>query len=231
MAYPEEIVSRSAYKEKIPIANLNADDFCVTRRIEGKVSDNIDILDGKPNLDPDCMGNIVEMSVNLLGGAFLPEHTLWIQDGEGKLPWDGKKDVRVDDYPGCYRIHDGEFVYFKASILHHAVYPHDYQLKNKGQYKAYHDALKKNIEIAFKDGVATNISVTLVLDSDPTNLNYWHLKMVALLTGTDIELKNDSSYRQLVFSHILCHVLCKQFLQENATTGKITHDIYTKETT
>ncbi|MBQ9356022.1 MAG: hypothetical protein IJT98_01850 [Prevotella sp.] len=168
------------------------------------------------------------MSVNLLGGVFLPDHTLWIQVGDGKQPWDGQKDVRVNDYPGCYRMHDGEYVYFKATTLHHADYPNDYLLRNKGQYKAYHDALKKNIEIAFKDGVATSIPVTLVLVSDPTNLNYWHLKMITFLTGTTVELRNGSSYRELVFSHILCHVLCKQFLQEDATTGMVPPDMYMK---
>lgn len=228
MTYPEEIVSRSAYKEKILIEALNVDNFCVTRRIDGKVSEHVDILNGYPVLDPDCLGNIVEMSVNLLGGAFLPDHTLWVQVGEGKRPWDGKKDVRVEDYPGCYRLHDGEYVFYKANLLHHAVYPNGYLLKNKEQYKAYHNALNKEIDTAFKENVITNISVTLMLDPDPSNLNYWHLKTLTLLTEKMVELKNDSSYRKLIFSHILCHVLCKHFLQKDATSGKIRPDIYMK---
>ena len=84
MTYPEEIVCRSVYKEKLPIEDLNAEEYCVTRRIEGNVADNVDFQNGKPVLDPDCVGTIVEMSVNLLGGLFIPEHTLWVQEGEGK---------------------------------------------------------------------------------------------------------------------------------------------------
>lgn len=228
MAYPEEIVSRSTYKEKIPIDALNTEEYCVTRRIDGKIADNVDILNGRPVLDPDCMGNIVEMSVNLLGGLFLPEHTLWVQEGEGKHPWDGERDVRIEDYPDCYRLHDGEFVFYKASLLHQAEYPNEYQLENKSQYKAYHDALKKTIDKAFTEGVTTNISVTLVLDSDPSNLNYWHFVTRTILTGTTVELKNASSYRKLVFSHILCHVLCKEFQVQDTTTGMISPDVYVK---
>ena len=228
MVYPEEIVCRSAYKAKIPLEDLHSDEFCVTRRIVGKVADNVEYQNGKPVLDPDCLGNIVEMSVNLLGGPFLPEHTLWIQEGEGKQPWDGIKDVKIENYPGCYRLHDGEYVFYKATLLHHASYPNAYQLKNKDQYKAYHNALKKKIETSFKEGAITNISVTLTLDSAPSNLNYWHFEMLTFLTGTSVELKNDSSYRKLIFSHILCHVLCKEFQQKDTTTCKITRDIYIK---
>jgi len=181
MAYPEEIVSRSTYKEKIPIDALNTEEYCVTRRIDGKIADNVDILNGRPVLDPDC-----------------------------------------------YRLHDGEFVFYKASLLHQAEYPNEYQLENKNQYKAYHDALKKTIDKAFTEGVTTNISVTLVLDSDPSNLNYWHFVTRTILTGTTVELKNASSYRKLVFSHILCHVLCKEFQVQDTTTGMISPDVYVK---
>ncbi len=228
MAYPEEIVSRSVYKEKIPIEDLNAEEYCVTRRISGKVTDNIDMQNGRAVLDLDCVGTIVQMSVNLLGGLFLPEHTLWIQEGEGKKPWDGHTEVRLEDFPDCYKSHDGEYVFYKAALLHHAEYPNNYQLENKDQYKAYHKALKKNIDKAFEEGVTTQISVKLMLDSDPTNLNYWHFLMRTFLTGTTVELKNEGSYRKMVFSHILCHVLCKEFQENDTTTGNILPAVYLK---
>lgn len=228
MAYPEEIVSRPVYKEKIPIEALNAEEYCVTRRINGNVADNIDMQNGRPVLDLDCLGTIVQMSVNLLGGLFLPEHTLWIQEGEGKKPWNGQMEVCLEDFSDCYKYHDGEYVFYKAALLHHAEYPNDYQLENKDQYKAYHKALQKNIDKAFEEGVTTRISVTLMLDSDPTNLNYWHFLMRTLLTGTTVELRNDGSYRKMVFSHILCHVLCKEFQIKDTTTGKIAPEVYLK---
>ena len=228
MEYPEEIVCRSAYKEKIPFDTFNANEFCVTRRIDGMIADNIDMQNGKPVLDPDCLGVIVQMSVNLLGGLFLPEHTLWVQEGEGKKPWNGQTEVSLKDYPDCYRLHDGEYVYYRTSVLHRANYPNAYQLENKNQYKAYHDVLKKTIDEAFKEGVSTKISVTLMLDSDPTNLNYWHFVMRTLLSGTTVELKNENSYRKMVFSHILCHVLCKEFKVKDMTTGKISPEAYMK---
>ena len=174
------------------------------------------------------MGNIIGMSVNILGGLFLPEHTLWIQDGKGKKPWDGVEDVNVDDYPGCYRLHDGEFVYYRVSQLHNANYPHEYKLENKDQYKAYHNAIGKKIEKAFKPGEKTDISVTLTLESAPSFLNYWHFEVITSLTGTSVRLRNNDSYRRMVYSHILNHVLCRDFLQENATPGSIPADIYTK---
>ena len=228
MAYPEEIVSRSIYKEKLPIEKLKAEEYCVTRRIVGNVADNVDYQNGRPVLDPDCVGTIVEMSVNLLGGLFMPEHTLWVQEGEGKKPWDGQKDVRLEDFPDCYRRHDGEYVFYRAALLHHANYPNDYQLENKDQYKAYHKALQEIINKAFVKGVATSIPVTLMLDSDPSYLNYWHFIVRTFLSGTTVELRNEGSYRKLVFSHILCHVLCKEFQEKDTTIGKIVPDVYLK---
>lgn len=228
MAYPKEIVSRSAYKQSIPIDGLKTEDFCVTRRIEGKLSEKTETFNGRAILDPDCLGNIVEMSVNLLGGVFLPAHTLWIQDGEGKKPWDGVTDVEIENYEGCYHEHTGDYVFYRASLLHNAIYPHDYELKSKEQYKAYHQTLGKKIEREFKAGETTRISVTLSLRSDPTFLNYWHFIVVMTLTGTSSELKNANSYRQLVYSHILNHLLCHEYQPEDLTCGEIPENLYLK---
>lgn len=228
MEYPEQIICHSSYKEKIPLESLNTNDFCVSRRIDGKLEDCIEKQAGRDLLDPDCLGVIVRMSVNLMGGLFLPEHTLFIQEGDGKKPWDGVREIKIDEFPDCYRLHEGDFVFYRASLLHNATYPHEIQMKNKGQYNAYHEAVDKEIEKEFKDGIITKVSVTLELVSMPTNLNYWHLEMKTELTESKKELKNAESYRKLIFNHILNHILCKEFLYKDMTTGIITPDVYAR---
>lgn len=230
MDYPKEIVCRSTYQSSFPIDKLKISDYCVTRRIEGKIDDNVTSFNSGEVLDPDCLGPIVEMSVNLLGGLFLPEHTVLIQTGKGKAAWDGKTDIDVDGFNDCYMVHTGDFVYYRCGDLHHADYPNNYKFASKEPYRTYHQFVGKAIKEAFNQERTVSMPVTLLLVSDPTNLNYWHFIMNIILKENGEKLKNDRSFRGMIFNHILTHVLCRKFMRDNATTGNIAPEIYTVPT-
>lgn len=228
MNYPEAILPSSIYLKPFPIEKLTGMDFFVSRRIDGKIEDNCESFNGKERLDPDCLGSIVDMSVNLLGGNFLSKDTAWRQIGKGKELWDGISDINITDYEGNYILTDNDAVFYKGSLLHHATYPNEYSFRNNDQYKAFYKSLKRSITNQFEANRKEHILVNLTLSSAPTNLNYWHFEMKATVGDENVELKNDKSWREMLFQHLLNTVLCQQFESTVEEKSLIDSHIYKK---
>lgn len=227
MDYPESILPKANYVTPFPLETLNHSDFSVTRRIKGKLDDNIDYVGGRARIDPDCFGTIVRMSVNLLGGTFLPEFTSFHQYDRGKETWDGTSDINLADYEGCYEDSGDDFVFYKLPVLHGALYPHDYKFEKKGNYRAYQDFVENKLNVQFTEGIKVPITITLTLEHVPTNLNYWHFEMRVELTDEHKQINKGGSWRDLIFTHILTTILCQEFTEKLETLGTIAPEVYT----
>lgn len=229
MDYPESILPQATFVTPFPLEVLNHSDYSVTRRIEGKLDDNIDMVGGRARLNPDCLGKIVGMSVNLIGGAFLPEFTSYNQLDRGKESWDGVSEINLADYEGCYEDTGFDYVFYKISLLHNAIYPNVYEFTKKGSYRAYQDFVDNKLNVQFKEGIKVPISVMLSLEHVPTNLNYWHFEMKTELTEEHKQISKEGSWRDLIFTHILMTVLCQDYSEELETTGVISPELYVKQ--
>ncbi len=228
MDYPESILPKTNYVNPFPLKSLNHSDFSVTRRIEGKLDENIDYVGGRARINPDCLGKIVGMSVNLLGGTFLPEFTSFHQFDKGKNYWDGISDIKLADYEGCYEDLESEFVFYKLPLLHGATYPHNYRFEKKGNFRAYQGFVENKLKVQFTEGIEVPISITMTLKHAPTNLNYWHFEMMVELTDEHKQINKEGSWRDLIFTHILTTVLCQEFTEDLETVGKIETELYMK---
>lgn len=229
MNYPESILPNSRNNKPFPIDKLPPAAHSLTRRIEGKLSDKAEVVGGRLRLDPDCLGEIVGMSVNLLGGHFLPEYSPILQKGKGKDPWDGFSDIAIADYSGCYEDTGYDYVFYRMDLLHGAAYPNVYKFNNKGTYKAYQTFLEQKVYPQFTDGIEVPISVTLTLEHAPTNLNYWHFVVKTSLTDDAKLLKRDGSWRDMIFKHLLLTVYCREATETLTTDGAIPVELYEKQ--
>ncbi len=229
MDYPESILPKANYVTPFPLEALNQSDFSVTRRIRGKLDDNIDYVGGRARIDPDCLGTIVGMSVNLLGGTFLPEFTSFHQSDRGKDTWNGTSNINLADYEGCYEDLGDEFVFYKLPVLHRAIYPHEYKFEKKGSFRAYQDFIEKKLNEQFYVGIKVPITITLTLEHVPTNLNYWHFEMRVELIDEKKQINKRGSWRDLIFTHILTTVLCQEFTEKLETKGVISSELYMKK--
>ena len=228
MLYPESILPKSTYIMPFPIDALCPTEYSVTRRIEGKRSECIEVVGGRPRLDPDSLGKIENMSVNLLGGAFQPEYSSLRQIGKGKDEWDGECDIQISDYEDCYEDTGNDHVFFCIDALHNADYPNNYAFEEKGGYKAYYKFLNKEASTQFQKGIEVPITVTLLLCHAPTNLNYWHFEVKTRLANEGLFINKGGSWRDMIFKHILLHVLCEKFTEQLQTTGTIAAEVYQK---
>ena len=145
MDYPESILPSSHHIVPFPLKELNPAEHSVSRRIEGKLSDKMEVIGGRQYLDPDCLGVIVGMSVNLLGGPFEPTFTSLRQTGEGKAPWDGESDICLENFEGCYNDTGYDYVFYRVDLLHGAEYPQKYRFEKKESYKAYQQFMEREV--------------------------------------------------------------------------------------
>ena len=228
-SYPETILPKSINVKPFPIDKLDPTKHSLTRRIEGRLSDKAEVVGGRLRLDPDCLGVIVDMSVNLLGGRFLPKYSSILQKGKGKASWDGLSDIALSDYAGCYEETGFDYVYYCMGLLHNAIYPNVYKFKNKDTYKAYQTFLEQKVYPQFTDGIEVPVSVTLTLEHDPTNLNYWHFVVKTSLTGGAKQLKRSGSWRDMIFKHLLQTVYCREATDTLTTDGTISVELYEKQ--
>ena len=177
-SYPKSILPDVEYVVQIDIDDLlnKVDDFVVSRRILGKVEDNIDVFANRLRLRIEALGNIPNMSLNLLGGRFKDKkHIRFRQLGEAAKEWDGNQ-VLMKDYAGKYEeLKDCASIAFRGKDLHRIAIPYKKTITDKGEKEKLR---RLGIDLdRFTDKNEVNLQGIIRLEHKPTMLNYWHLVM------------------------------------------------------
>lgn len=198
--YPERILPREKWRKGITGGEIVA--LCgkavIGRRIDGRPADCIDKSLGEDNMslkiDALPLNRIPDLSTNLLGALFRLEDFVFIQKGEGKMPWNGRETVPASMLVGSnYERQTGDM--FVAGWLVCEVdklpVPYRKTLPKKSDYEAFRKRVEadraartdvRTVYLEEYEKLPLNENRQRYCDAegevrivhDPTNLNYWH---------------------------------------------------------
>ena len=217
MDYPLEIIPQPGYVVPFPLDELKEQegDYLVCYRITGSVDDNLESgsFMGKRVLKKECFKHLAHMSMNLYGGLFKPEHVCFAQKKTASDPWDGRSEVRIENYVGLYpTIAEATPVFYRASLLNILGLTTKMTLNNKDAYDSLLALYPANTYPPYRKGMDVEVATDVVIVHAPTNLNYWHLQMEVFPKGSEEEFKNDNSWRRRVFENIRDNRLITRFM-------------------
>lgn len=177
VVYPKDIVPQPQYVIKIDIDNLldKIGDFLICRRLNGSLDDNIIEFNGRKKLTIEALGDIINLSTNMLGAKFRTDkHLMYSPKGDATNDWDGKP-VDLSKYNESYTIVENySFVTYKGKGLHNHDFPYWKALSK--------DDIKKAESLGIDLGKLNELSEAqftgkIRLEHKPTMLNYWHVVM------------------------------------------------------
>ena len=227
--YPVSIIPTSTNKI-IDINKLKeVENIVVLRRSFLSNEDTFDIS-GKPkqralvevsNGNAKVEGLIKGYSMNLLGGAFVPENSKFVQithNGiKGSAEWNEKEQIYFWDYRRCFRIEEEKAnIFFKLSDIHNKRIP--YFSKSKDYEKSIATFYGKKIEDIRKEKSGKFLGSTKIIHK-PTVLNFWHIQLHALdernelVKGSKVKAYSpdkplkEQGYKTQVGYHILAEIL------------------------
>lgn len=182
-SYPLCILPQAGYIKQIDgnVLCSKTNGLIIQRRCADHIKDNA--------LQPEIFGNnLAEMSVNLLGGCFLPEHVKFTPKGVVDF-------IVKTDFDGIYEYcQDAQGIYLSIPDIHNAEFPSRRKFLNQGEFDKVKDAIaddtvnvedseindKKRLVAAFqKFSKDTEYSVKYRIQvvHRPTNANYWHCQI------------------------------------------------------
>lgn len=226
-SYPKEIIPKAKYVVNIDIDRIldYKDDFLICRRLKGTLEENIVPFNGKYVLKTESLGNIINMSTNLLGAKFKAnKHIQFSPKGDGILDWDGKK-VDMKMFSMSFQVLDNcSFVAYKGKILHNIQVPY---------IKVLSDAEKKNaqslgINLDKLNGLnEAPLIGTIRLAHRPTMLNYWHVVMDLFPHGSATPLTDaHGAWKKRMTSFVLEKILTKNYIAELSSVPRIPRFLY-----
>ncbi len=143
-----------------------------------------DILDF---IVPESFGtNLQEMSVNLLGGNFLPSHVCF-------RPKDNRLWPNEEVFNGEYEYYaDSIGIYISINKIHNKVYPSERTFPNLKDFQQQEAAIKpklENLRAIFQKNNKYTVMYKILISHKPTVSNYWHCQ---------IEIAPDCAPRKVV---------------------------------
>lgn len=236
VVYPKQILPNEDFLNPLLIQELHDEQngFIMSRRIDKPVSDcSFPSTQGRRQLDIDCLGeNIERLSMNLMGGAFMTNHLIFQQKGEGAKPWKGGI-IRIEDFVSCIVVLPCGFpLYYSSNCLHrrHFCTNLTFAKNEKGKYDSLRAAAKSLALTVFTgDEVKVDFESEIFIAHVPTNLNYWHVQMEVkpAFEKDDSYFKNGNSWREDVYVQLLTDILSFEFL-EDVTPSVVASKYYIK---
>ena len=177
--YPQCILPQPKYKDLMDEAELWAKANGL--QIQRRCADNVD----RSVLTPEIFGdNLAEMSVNLLGGEFLPVHVKFTPKGVKSLS------AHIL-FEGSYTyIPDASGVYITIPDIHDSTFPSARKFPNQQEYDKVKGAIvdpresgKARLVAAFnkRKGFSKeteyDVKYRISVMHRPTNANYWHCQI------------------------------------------------------
>lgn len=199
--YPRCIVPNTRYRYRLPMRKLLADypDLAVVRR--SKMRDPfVFSASGKVRtLRNDAIDDLLEISVNLLGGPFKMRH----------LPFAPSLELVKDEWDGeampCLQLSENDYdvkpewgiIGFRVAVVNTFAFPYCKDINKKdylGIVKASRQIKKRerlNVPEAIvgalgqADNNMTNVHAWLHVNHHPTLLNYWHMQIDVYPAGRE----------------------------------------------
>ena len=177
--YPICILPQPTYRDLIDEGELWSKENAL--QIQRRCADNVD----KSVLTPEIFGNnLAEMSVNLLGGEFLPVHVKFTPKGPKPL-------YTQIPFEGAYTYsQEADGVYISIPDIHGCTFPSDRKFPNQQEYEKVKGAIadprdfdKLRLVAAFqkRQGFSKDteyeVSYRISVMHRPTNANYWHCQI------------------------------------------------------
>lgn len=178
--YPKEIIPQVNFVHSLNVESLLAcyPNLAVSRRVKGDKGDAFVLFNGKEQLKDSLMGQVANMSVNLLGALFedckhLPYSPL------GSKDWNGEE-VHSEDLDDNFTIEERCFpIYFYVRDIHNYPFSGDYYFQRENEAIVFlseipkGDVEKKYVE-KFNKQEPVVVKTHALLNHAPTIFNYWH---------------------------------------------------------
>ena len=229
--YPESILPSVEYVVRIDIDDLldKVGEFVVSRRMKGTVEDNINVFAGQRRLRIEALGRIPNLSLNLLGGAFVEKkHTKFRQIDEATREWNGEA-VLMKDYIGKFEELDNcSSVAFRGRDLHRVEVPY----KKTIAIKAEKDKLQRlgiNLD-RFIENNEASLQGIIKLEHKPTMLNYWHMVLEIFPQAVGEPIKRvDAAWQRNMVNFVTQEILTVKFEVNPDPVPSIHKSLYHKK--
>lgn len=206
--YPSSIAPHTEYRYRLPMLFLlkKYPNLAVIRRCNIEDPYAYSSSGNKKILCVDALGNnLLEMSVNLLGGCFKKCHLPFVPNRMLVAnEWDGKTPTLLPLSDNDYRVESiYSAIYFRVAEVNKFAFPYTKQINKESEYdeiksKSQKIAIRENLNIDNEIvGVfggkqkPTDVHSRLHVDHHPNLLNYWHMQIDVYPAGSDEYLKYD----------------------------------------
>lgn len=226
-SYPRSILPEVGFVVKIVIDDLldKVNLFVLSRRLPGRLEDNIVIFGGKKRVRIASLGKIPNWSLNLLGGKFLEKaHTKFRQFDEAASDWDGKPVILENYIDKCEVIKDSSSIDYLGRDIHNISVPYVKEVKDKDEKKRLREA-----GVRIEDFTSVNLSAEIRLEHKPSMMNYWHVVMDIYPQESDTPIKDaNSTWKQCLVDYIIQEILSVKFIVNPRTIPVIPESFYKK---
>ncbi len=198
--YPSQIAPKHGFRFRLPMLKLLKDysDLVVVRRCKSKDLFIISSKGGYKQLKEEILeNNLLEMSVNLLGGPFQKCHVPFIPKGDlVRNEWDGKDICNFPLSDENYSLNEEcGMICFSVNKINKCTFPYlktvtkaDYKgLKEKSEEIKKRESLNIIGDIIGVLGAGNNkktqVFAYLHVNHHPNILNYWHMQIDSYEAG------------------------------------------------
>lgn len=220
--YPEQILPK---KNFIPLMDIEGllkcyPSLAVSRRVSGNKDEAFVCFNGERQLKDTLMGQVANMSLNLLGGLFVNEQHLKFCPKQDVEDWTGGH-VCNNSIEGKYSIDECCFpIYFLVKDIWNYPFSVQYHFQKEKDAMVFISSKPEgDIEKKYVDKFNKQEPILLkthaTLKHAPTNFNYWHCVLdsyPSLSTESPIPTNHKSAERRIVKK--LRSDLIKNFLKE-----------------
>lgn len=205
--FPKSIIPKENFVLLMDMDNLlEHESIFVLRRSDRNYEDTFNDL-GILRDEALSPREVPNLSINLLGGFFKPEHTKYRIINRGMQKWGNYKSINISEYLEDFEIIENYTpIFIEANNINEVEVPYT-QHVNKDITKE----VEKFFSIMPKPSISGgkyHLQGKTKLVHDPTNLNYWHAELrLENFKGDEIKYKKSayiSEFCEKVISDIIC---------------------------
>lgn len=226
--YPIRILPKKQYVNRINIGHLytQCQESLLVRRLDCEGTPFHYIGNQKLLNEGVISDDVLDWSINLLGGEFKIEDICWRQTGKGITEWnDG--DVNICDYDGSYELTKStNCVFISLCCLHNQIIPYRRKFgsrKDLEQYTVKTSEFNKDVMVQWNTEDELECHATIIVEHKPTMLNYWHMTIEIVPKDFEEPISRDSKknkslkkrVKEALHMHIVSNVICKVTHIEN----------------
>lgn len=224
--YPQEIIPQNGFRHSLDVGSLLAiySNLAVSRRVKGDKEEAFCEFNGKKQLKDELMGQVANMSVNLLGGLFENDKHLQFSPNKDSIDeWNGQE-VDYEDLKEKFSMETACFpIYFFVKDIFNYPFTAPYYFQKEQDALVFissiplDDIERKYVE-KFNKQEPVEVKTHAILKHAPTNFNYWHCVLDSypnLSSETPIPTNCKNAQKRIV--KMLRSDLIKKFLKMDLT--------------